>query len=72
VFQESLGGNTPREQFTMVMLTYKREEVLLQALKRLSGLPYLNKVGCWSNGVNQLFSVETDSKVSSRRFCLIL
>jgi len=56
----------------MVMLTYKREEVLLQALKRLSGLPYLNKVGCWSNGVNQLFSVETDSKVSSRRFCLIL
>uniref|UniRef100_H2ZHK8 Exostosin-like 3 n=1 Tax=Ciona savignyi TaxID=51511 RepID=H2ZHK8_CIOSA len=40
---ESLGGNSPWEQFTMVMLTYKREEVLLQAVERLIGLPHLNK-----------------------------
>lgn len=26
-FSESLGGNSPREQFTIVMLTYEREQV---------------------------------------------
>ncbi|XP_078665136.1 exostosin-like 3 [Branchiostoma floridae x Branchiostoma belcheri] len=43
-FQESLGGNVPREQFTIVMLTYERESVLINSLQRLIGLPYLNKV----------------------------
>ncbi|CAM9710521.1 unnamed protein product [Lampetra planeri] len=43
-FQEALGGNLPREQFTVVMLTYEREEVLMDSVRRLNGLPYLNKV----------------------------
>ncbi|KAJ8683504.1 hypothetical protein QAD02_019296 [Eretmocerus hayati] len=43
-FSESLGGNYPREQFTIVMLTYEREQVLINSLARLFGLPYLNKV----------------------------
>ncbi|XP_054724927.1 LOW QUALITY PROTEIN: exostosin-3-like [Uloborus diversus] len=43
-FSEALGGNSPREQFTMVMLTYEREAVLMDSLQRLRGLPYLNKV----------------------------
>lgn len=43
-FSESLGGDRPREQFTIVILTYEREAVLLAALARLRGLPYLNKV----------------------------
>nr|CAD7405404.1 unnamed protein product [Timema poppensis] len=43
-FCESLGGNSPREQFTIVMLTYEREQVLINSLSRLYGLPYLNKV----------------------------
>lgn len=43
-FCESLGGNHPREQFTIVMLTYEREQVLISSLARLYGLPYLNKV----------------------------
>ncbi|XP_071535730.1 exostosin-3 [Panulirus ornatus] len=43
-FSESLGGNSPREQFTIVMLTYEREQVLLNSLARLYGLPYINKV----------------------------
>ncbi|PSN36588.1 Exostosin-3 [Blattella germanica] len=43
-FSESLGGNNPREQFTIVMLTYEREQVLINSLSRLYGLPYLNKV----------------------------
>lgn len=29
-FSESLGGNLPREQFTIVMLTYEREQVRTQ------------------------------------------
>lgn len=43
-FCESLGGNSPREQFTIVMLTYEREQVLMNSLSRLHGLPYLNKI----------------------------
>jgi len=43
-FSQALGGNSPQEQFTVVMLTYEREQVLLNSLARLYGLPYLNKV----------------------------
>ena len=41
-FSEALGGNYPREQFTIVMLTYEREQVLINSLARFYGLPYLN------------------------------
>lgn len=43
-FSEALGGNYPREQFTIVILTYEREQVLMDAVGRLYGLPYLHKV----------------------------
>ena len=43
-FSQALGGNYPSEQFTIVMLTYEREAVLMESLSRLYGLPYLNKV----------------------------
>lgn len=43
-FSESLGGNLPKEQFTVVMLTFEREQVLMNSLQRLFALPYLNKV----------------------------
>ncbi|XP_028404961.1 exostosin-like 3 isoform X2 [Dendronephthya gigantea] len=43
-FQKALGGDYPFEQFTIVMLTYKRESVLIEALGRLEGLQYLSKV----------------------------
>lgn len=43
-FSEALGGNIPQEQFTVVMLTYEREAVLISSLARLHGLPYLNRV----------------------------
>jgi hypothetical protein len=43
-FSNALGGNHPQEQFTVVMLTYEREAVLINSLSRLYGLPYLNKV----------------------------
>ena len=42
-FSQALGGNTPKEQFTVVMLTYEREQVLIESLIRLYNLPYLNK-----------------------------
>lgn len=28
-FSENLGGNLPREQFTIVILTYEREQVII-------------------------------------------
>ncbi|XP_015789578.1 exostosin-3 isoform X2 [Tetranychus urticae] len=43
-FSEALGGNWPKEQFTIIILTYEREAILLDSLQRLRGLPYLNKV----------------------------
>ena len=49
-FSQSLGGNYPAEQFTIVMLTYERETVLMESIARLHGLPYLNKVIVVWNG----------------------
>ncbi|KAL1494285.1 hypothetical protein ABEB36_009908 [Hypothenemus hampei] len=43
-FAEALGGNSPREQFTILLLTYEREQVLLDSIARLRGLPYLHSV----------------------------
>ena len=43
-FSENIGGNYPKEQFTIVMLTFERESVLMDSLQRLKGLPYLNKI----------------------------
>ena len=43
-FKKELGGNYPVEEFTIIMLTYKRERVLQSALARLKRIPYLNKV----------------------------
>lgn len=42
-FSQALGGNAVQEQFTVVILTYERELVLIDFLKRLYNLPYLNK-----------------------------
>ena len=43
-FSQAIGGNSPSEQFTVVILTYEREEVLMDSIARLYGLPFLNKV----------------------------
>uniref|UniRef100_A0A8D9DRV7 glucuronosyl-galactosyl-proteoglycan 4-alpha-N-acetylglucosaminyltransferase n=1 Tax=Cacopsylla melanoneura TaxID=428564 RepID=A0A8D9DRV7_9HEMI len=43
-FYENLGSNKQREQFTIVILTYERDQVLINSLSRLNNLPYLNKV----------------------------
>ncbi|KAJ0181212.1 hypothetical protein K1T71_003297 [Dendrolimus kikuchii] len=56
-FSEALGGDRPREQFTIVILTYERETVLAAALARLRGLPYLNKVVVVWNGPSSPLSL---------------
>ncbi|WKY02846.1 hypothetical protein Q1695_016270 [Nippostrongylus brasiliensis] len=49
-FSKALGGNRPREQFTVVLLTYNRDAVLSASLERLYRMPYLNKViVIWNN-----------------------
>ena len=44
IFKNALGGNFPREEFTVVILTYKRDDVLIGTLSRLVNQPHLNKV----------------------------
>ena len=49
-FEDYLLGNIPNEQFTVVMLTYQRNTVMVEAVERLSGLPHLHKViVVWNN-----------------------
>ncbi|KAK0418178.1 hypothetical protein QR680_013415 [Steinernema hermaphroditum] len=49
-FAEAIGGNRPKEQFTIVMVTYNRDDVLSASLERLRNLPYLNKIiVIWNN-----------------------
>lgn len=49
-FEDYLLGNTPEEQFTVVILTYERNEVLVDALLRLKDLDHLAKaVVVWNN-----------------------
>ena len=43
-YQKALGGNYPREQFTVIIPTYKRDDVLIGSLSRLLNQPHLNKV----------------------------
>lgn len=44
LFDPKLAGNSPQEQFTAIILTYKRMTSLVALLNRLKGLPFLNKV----------------------------
>lgn len=49
-FEDYLLGNVPEEQFTAVILTYERNEVLVDALVRLKDLDHLAKVVVvWNN-----------------------
>lgn len=58
-FSRSLGGDYPVEEFTIVMLTYDREAILIEALKRLSGMKYLNKiVVVWNHPVDPAADLE--------------
>ena len=43
-FEDFLLGNVPVEQFTILILTYERNQVLLEALARLKDLDHLAKV----------------------------
>ena len=43
-FEDFLLGDAPEEQFTVVMLTYERENVLVEAIDRLRDLDHLSKV----------------------------
>ena len=58
-FSRSLGGDHPVEQFTILMLTYDREAILMEALQRLSGLKYLNKViVVWNHPIDPAVDLE--------------
>lgn len=49
-FEVLLSGNVPDEQFTVILLTYDRNQVLIAALQRLQHLQYLRTViVVWNN-----------------------
>lgn len=56
-FSKALGGNRPREQFTIVIVSYNRDQVLSGTLERLIGLPYLNRVIVIWNDIDRLPSL---------------
>ena len=43
-FNHMLGGNYKEEQFTIVILTYRREQLLMNTLESYLKVPYLNSV----------------------------
>lgn len=51
-FSRALGGDRITEQFTIVLLTYERELILMKTLERMKGLAYLNKILVVWNGIN--------------------
>lgn len=51
-FSRSLGGDRIMEQFTIVLLTYERELILMKTLERMKGLAYLNRILVVWNGIN--------------------
>lgn len=52
-FSRDLGGDWPSEQFTVVLLTYERTQMLLKTLERFRGMPYVNKYLIVWNSVNR-------------------
>lgn len=52
VFKNALGGDMATEHFTVVILTYDRELILIESLQRLANLRYLNRViVIWNNEI---------------------
>lgn len=51
-FARAIGGDYPNEQFTVVLLTYEREVILLKTLERLKGMAFLNKIVVIWNSIN--------------------
>jgi len=51
-FKNALGGDQAVEHFTVVILTYDRELILIESLQRLASLRYLNRViVIWNNKI---------------------
>ena len=44
LFHHRLGGNFAEEQFTIVMLAYKRETILIDLLEKYVRLPHLHSI----------------------------
>ena len=58
-FQNYLLGNVPEEYFTVVMLTYRREEVVKESIERLNGLDHLAKIiVVWNDPDTSPYTIE--------------
>jgi hypothetical protein len=63
LFHNGLGGNYKNEQFTIIILSYKRERILIDLLDRYLKLPYLNSIIVVWNAL--------DTEISHVRFYFI-
>ena len=52
LIRKDFGKSYPQEEFTIVIMTYKREMALVEAIARLKGLPNLNKIVIVNNAGN--------------------
>ena len=72
-----MSGNYPEEQYTIVILTYKREKILSEQLSKFLKYPYLHSiVVVWNGGISQdppsnEFKLRFRSYLTSKRLVLI-
>lgn len=63
-FNHHLSGNLKEEQFTIVMLAYKREPILIDLLERYVKVPYLHSILIVWNSIDTEPSIEFKRKFS--------
>lgn len=75
LFHYTLDGNLNEEQFTIVILTYKREQNLINLLGTYVNLPYLNSILIIWNEINtepsREFKIKFKSQIDTKRMRII-
>ena len=72
-FKNALGGDQAVEHFTVVVLTYDRELILIESLQRLANLRYLNRViVIWNNKVMPSSELEWPDIGVPLHVCILL
>jgi hypothetical protein len=76
LFHYTLDGNLNEEQFTIVILTYKREQNLINLLGTYVNLPYLNSILIIWNEINtepsKELKIKFKSQIDTKRMRIII
>ena len=75
IFNHLLNGNFKEEQFTIVLLSYKREKILINLLDKYVKLPYLNQIIIVWNSIDlkpsSEFRIKFNLYLSTKRIRLV-